>query len=102
MIDRKFKFSNDGEFITELSHLNKKYNTSTMRNFAKGKQMIIETLQEIYEVVLSNSNLKYNQESYSNLLLYHEFIGGKEFLETQEGKDIIEVFFYFAYKWKVK
>lgn len=66
----------------------------------KGKGMILDTLFEIKDVVLEKVALKYKKESYGNLLPYLEFKGGKEFFETEDGKAIIEVIFYFAYKWE--
>lgn len=95
----KFKIKNEGQFKDELRRLNGKF-LAISENFPKGKQMIIDRLNILYNIVTNNEKIPGNQKAAANLLPFLEFIGGKEFLEqSQDGKDIIEVFFYFAYKW---
>jgi hypothetical protein len=100
MIDWNFKIKNDQDFKNEIFRVLSKYDLKEKNLFLKGQQMILETLEEIKEIVFNNSPLQYKKESYGNLLPYLEFKGGPQFLETEDGKDIIEIFFYFAYKWK--
>lgn len=93
-----YKIKNDEQFQIELKRLTEKFNSQ--EKFPKGKEMIIERLEKLNDIVFNNKPIPGNKKSAGNLLPFLEFQGGEEFLETEDGKAIIEVFFYFAYKWE--
>ena len=94
-----YKIKNDNQLQNELLQLSTKYQSIKEQNYPKGKEMILLRLEKIKNIVMHNMAFDTKKSSFANLLPFLEFNGGKEFIESEEGKDIIEVFFYFAYKW---
>ncbi len=98
MEEWNYKIKDDTQFKAEILRIYEKYNLLNKVNYHKGQQNILETLRKIKTFVFENKPFTH-KEQYGYLLHYLEYEGGKEFLETRDGKDIVEIFFYFAYKW---
>lgn len=99
MQDWNFKIKNSSEFKKEIQRLDLKFNADKEK-YPKGKKMVISRLEKIKNIVFDNMPYDTQKSSFGNLLPFLEFQGGEEFLETEDGKSVIEVIFYFAYKWE--
>ncbi len=99
-MDWNYKIKNDHQLKDEIFRITSKYYAIKNDSYPKGQEMVLDRLRILEEIVFKNKPIPGNQQAAGNLLPFLEFKGGPEFLETQDGKDIIEIFFYFSYKWK--
>lgn len=97
MEDWDFKIKNTEQLKVEVLRLTKLYSLDSF--YPKGQLMILETLHKIRDPIFNDKPVDHKKQ-YGYLLHYLEYPGSNEFFKTEDGKAIIEVFFYFAYKWE--
>jgi hypothetical protein len=94
------KPQNDQEFIQRLNYFLKKY-AYKLSEFEEGKRHAIFRLIRIKEIITKKFPPGSNIESFANFLPFLECEGGPEFLESEDGKEIIELYNYFSYDYKL-
>lgn len=94
------KLDSDQEFVFLLEQILNKY-IPLKESLLPGELLVIETLEKIRSAINKEIVLDTRQASFINFRPYWELQGGEEFLETSVGQEIIDLLFYFAFKYKL-